>query len=126
MTSTLINSPRKTAEKAEHVAGIVLQPLWKTQKIDWTNRKNVFEKPKGQNIIDEATLKGKHPLFRSEPWKDTTFIFQKEQLDKSKDRPLNPPRYRVPYTRKRWSDNLARKHTAGPQRDHHQTLHDRP
>ncbi|XP_012937235.1 uncharacterized protein LOC106011598 [Aplysia californica] len=100
-----------SAENAEHVSGIVLQPLWKTQKIDWTDRKNVFEKSPSQTPVDEHTFRGRHPpLFRHDNRKETAFIFQKDQSERNKNRPLNPPRYRPPYyNRKRWGNDVTRK-----------------
>ncbi|BFZ09812.1 hypothetical protein BsWGS_12851 [Bradybaena similaris] len=99
-----------TSEKAEHVTGIVLQPLWKTQKIDWTVRKNVFKKSTGNYAVscsDDRSPKGRHPFsFRSDNMKETAYIFQKEQTDRSKDKQSNPPRYRPPYHRKRWNTDV--------------------
>ncbi|XP_059142117.1 uncharacterized protein LOC131929768 [Physella acuta] len=102
-----------TSEKAEHVAGIVLQPLWKTQKIDWTVRKNVFEKSTlnyNIGLQDDRGLKGRQPFsFRNDMRKETAYIIHKELTDRTKDRPANPPRYRPPYNRKRWNNDVTRK-----------------
>jgi len=98
-----------TTDKAEHVTGIVLQPLWKTQKLDWTDRKNVFEKSSNNQVIDEQTFRERHPLlFCNENRKETAYILQKEQTERNRDRPLNPPRYRTSYHRKRWNDITRR------------------
>uniref|UniRef100_A0A2C9LM30 Uncharacterized protein n=1 Tax=Biomphalaria glabrata TaxID=6526 RepID=A0A2C9LM30_BIOGL len=101
------------SEKAEHVSGIVLQPLWKTQKLDWTVRKNVFEKcPLSYTIslTDDRSLKGRHPYsYRNDNRKETTYILQREQIERNKDRPTIPQRYRPPYNRKRWNTELTGK-----------------
>ncbi|CAL1531434.1 unnamed protein product [Lymnaea stagnalis] len=102
-----------TSEKAEHMTGIVLQPLWKTQKIDWTVRKNVFEKSAINytiSLTDDRGSKGRYPYtFRNDNRKEIAYIIQKEYTDRNKDRPANPPRYRPPYNRKRWSYDVIRK-----------------
>ncbi|KAH9525376.1 hypothetical protein Btru_001212 [Bulinus truncatus] len=107
-----LNGPMMS-EKAEHVTGIVLQPLWKTQKLDWTVRKNVFETCSLNYTIslgDERGSKGRHPfLFRNDNRKETAYIIQKEQIERNKDRSNNPPRYRSPYNRRRWTSDVIRK-----------------
>jgi len=97
-------SSKKNNDKAEHVIGLVLQPMWKTQKLDWTERKNVFVPSAGEHDDDESESNGKHPLYKTETYTETMYILGKEQLERQKNRPLNPPRYQTTSFRKRWSE----------------------
>ncbi|GFR97481.1 hypothetical protein ElyMa_004478700 [Elysia marginata] len=110
-------------EKAEHVSGIVLQPLWRIQKIDWTVRKNVFEKSMvAYSLTAPLPFTDDRPFreprnnhnpssfIRSESsLKETAYMLHRELTGRGKERPTVPHRYRPAYNRKRWNCDLVRK-----------------